>query len=210
MTEYEGAFWDQRYQAPGYLFGEEPSQWLRSVAWRFPLQAPGRVRVLTAGDGEGRNGVWLAGLGLNVASFDGSAEAVTKARSLAARRGVALDARHATIDDFPWADAGWDVVVSIFVHVPAPERPAYLARLVRAVAPGGLLVFEAFHRRQRERGRTSGGSPDIDRLYDLDTVADAFQALTSLEILEGTVCLDEGPGHQGPGEVVRYLGRKPG
>lgn len=214
MAGYESGFWDQRYQSDGFLFGEDPADWLRNVTWRLPA----RGRALSVGDGEGRNGVWLACHGLTVETLDGSLVGVEKARALAARRGVPLTAHHASFADFSWipADApagtspGWDVVVSIFIHIAPAQRPAYLAQLLDALAPGGLLVLEGFHRRQRENGRTSGGPGDVDFLYTLEAVTEAFQALIPLEALEGTVILNEGPGHQGPAEVVRFLGKKPG
>jgi phosphoribosylglycinamide formyltransferase 2 len=40
-------------------------------------------------------------------------------------------------------------------------------------------------------------------------VEELFGALEVLELLEGTVHLDEGPRHQGRAEVVRALLRKP-
>lgn len=204
MTRYDPAGWDQRYQqASGYLFGEEPSDWLRNVAWRLPRQG----RALSVADGEGRNGVWLAEQGLTVETLDGSATAVEKARALAARRGVPLTAHHTTLEDFSWRSEHWDVVVCIFLHVPSAEQPALLARMVAALAPGGVLVFEGFH--QRQLGRLSGGPPDLDRLYGSPCVTEAFRPLTTLEHVEGLVLLEEGPGHQGLGEVIRFLGRKP-
>ena len=49
-------FWDQRFAEPGYKYGTEPNAFLREQAAR--LTAP--ADVLVPGDGEGRNGVWLA------------------------------------------------------------------------------------------------------------------------------------------------------
>jgi hypothetical protein len=53
----ELARWEERFAAPGYLFGTEPNAFLAREARRIP---PGS-RVLCIADGEGRNGVWLAG-----------------------------------------------------------------------------------------------------------------------------------------------------
>ena len=59
-------FWDNRYGEPGYAYGTEPNAFLRAQASRLP---PG-ARVLVVGDGEGRNGVWLAIQGHDVLSVD--------------------------------------------------------------------------------------------------------------------------------------------
>jgi hypothetical protein len=53
--------WDARYDTDDYVFGEAPCEWL--VMNRHRLPASGRA--LAIGDGEGRNGVYLAACGLN-------------------------------------------------------------------------------------------------------------------------------------------------
>ena len=78
--------WDERYQNGGFEFGEAPNLYLQSQAHRL---RPG-MRALAVGDGEGRNGVWLAGQGLDVTSVDWSGVGLAKAASLARHRGVAL------------------------------------------------------------------------------------------------------------------------
>lgn len=62
-------FWDQRFAEPGYKYGTEPNAFLREQATRF---AP-HSQILVPGDGEGRNGVWLAQQGHSVTSVDSSA-----------------------------------------------------------------------------------------------------------------------------------------
>lgn len=64
--------WDMRYASKGYLFGREPSHFLTERASYF---SPGKVALMVA-DGEGRNGVHLAKLGLRVHSVDGSSVAL--------------------------------------------------------------------------------------------------------------------------------------
>ena len=57
------SFWDSRYASePGYVFGTEPNDFLRSVVNRF---RPGG-RVLCVAEGEGRNAVFLAEHGFHV------------------------------------------------------------------------------------------------------------------------------------------------
>ena len=50
------AFWDERYAADVYRFGEAPNAFLARQAERLQ---PG-LKALSVADGEGRNGVWLA------------------------------------------------------------------------------------------------------------------------------------------------------
>lgn len=199
------AFWDQRFAEPGYKYGTEPNAWLReqAAAW-----APQR-RVLVPGDGEGRNGVWLAAQGHRVLSMDSSAVGLAKAQALAARRGVPLETLHADLADWQPAPASVDAVVLVFVHLrPALRTPVH-RRLAQALAPGGVLLLEAFHPRQL--GRPSGGPKEVDMLFTPDLLRSDFAALLDEELAWcGEVPLDEGPGHQGLGWVSRWRGRRRG
>jgi SAM-dependent methyltransferase len=80
-------FWDQRFAEPGYKYGTEPNAFLREQGARLHPAS----RVLVPGDGEGRNGVWLAEQGHTVFSVDNSEVGLQKARALAAARGVSLN-----------------------------------------------------------------------------------------------------------------------
>lgn len=199
----DAAAWDLRYAGSEFHFGERPNEYLLSQAWRF---APGQ-RAMAAGDGEGRNGVWLAGLGLEVTALDWSAAGMAKARALADRRGVAMRTVVADVTTWDWPEAGFDLVAWIFVHLPPADRLAAARGVLRSLAPGGLLVLECFSPAQE--GRRSGGPKDPALLWDRAAVEQAFGALDVLELLEGTVLLDEGPKHQGRAEVVRAVLRRP-
>ncbi len=59
-------FWNARYAEPGFAYGTEPNSFL--VSQKQYLK-PG-MKALAVGDGEGRNGVWLAQQGLDVLSVD--------------------------------------------------------------------------------------------------------------------------------------------
>ena len=72
MTSDEGqvddhAKWDERYGKPGFAYGTVPNRFLTSVAGRIPVG-----RVLSLGEGEGRNAVYLATCGHDVVAVDGS------------------------------------------------------------------------------------------------------------------------------------------
>ena len=134
--------WNGRYAAEGYLFGTAPNDTLAANAGRF---AAGD-RVLCVADGEGRNSVFLAGLGCAVTAFDPSEVGLGKGRALAAERGVTVDGRASTVDDWPWDPASpaeaFDAVVAIFVQFATPaQRAAMFDGFGRALRPGGLLLL---------------------------------------------------------------------
>lgn len=196
--------WDERYAGGGFQFGEAPNLYLESLA---PRLRPG-MRALALGDGEGRNGAWLAAQGLAVTSLDWSPVGSAKAAALAARRGVAMACVTADASAWDYPEGGFDLVAWIYLHLPPADRTAAAAGVVRTLAPGGMLALECFTPAQQ--GRRSGGPKMVELLWSRAIVEDLFGGLEVLELLEGTVRLDEGPRHQGPAEVVRALLRKPG
>lgn len=204
--------WNERFAEPGYKYGEQPNDWLVTQA---PRLSPGS-RCLVPGDGEGRNGVWLAGQGHRVLAVDYADVGLAKARALALGRGQEVAARFETrladltawpTPDHPATDT-FDAVVLIFVHLPSAVRRAAHRRLAGLLKPGGWLVLEAFHPAQL--AHQSGGPRDVDMLYPLDALrADFAPLLSEVEGWEGEVLLNEGPGHQGLGHVTRWVGRSP-
>jgi len=195
--------WDERYAASRNLFGDDPSPLLREMRPRF---LPG-MKALAIGDGEGRNGVWLARLGLDVLSIDLSAVALDRARRRAQDAGVTLRTLQTDILAWKWPVEAFDLVTLIFVHLPSAARQRLHRSMRRAVKPGGLIVLEAFHRDQLECG--SGGPSDPDLLY---TRAEVEHEFSGFEILRCTqidtdVVLDGVP--QGKGSAVHFVARRP-
>src|SRR3977135_2807143 len=107
MSELER--WESRFAAPEYLFGTAPNAFLKSQAHRLE---PGQ-KALALADGEGRNGGWLAELGLDVLSLDFSANALKKARALAALRRVDLRFQQVDLATSPWPILGLAGIVAI-------------------------------------------------------------------------------------------------
>ncbi len=195
--------WDERYATPDFLYGTNPNQYLRGQLYRLAAGS----RVLVAADGEGRNGVWLAQQGHIVTSVDQSAVAQQKAIDLARDRAVSVEFVCSDLSRWSPPDASqYDAAIAIFAHFPAAIRPGIHATLTRALRAGGLLILEAFHVKQL--GRQSGGPKDPDMLYEPAVLQSDFAALTTLELTEGIVHLDEGAKHQGEGYVVRFVGRR--
>lgn len=79
-------------------------------------------RVLVPGDGEGRNGVWLATQGHEVTSVDNSDMGLQKAKSLAASRGVSLRTELVDLANWQPAVASFDALVLIYTHLPSRFR----------------------------------------------------------------------------------------
>jgi SAM-dependent methyltransferase len=123
---------------------------------------------------------------------------------------VTIDARQGDLADWEPAAESYDGIASIFCHLPPPLRAAVHAKIVRALAPGGVLVIEAFTPRQLEyqKHHTSGGPRSPELLYDAALLRADFAALEVLSLEEHEAMLDEGPLHRGLGFVVSGVLRK--
>jgi SAM-dependent methyltransferase len=198
--------WDARYAGEAFAYGETANAFLR--AQRARLKAG--MRALVPGDGEGRNGVWLAEQGLIVDTLDLSAHGVAKARALAGARGVALNAVQADALRWDWPRETYDVVALIFLHLVEDERRALHAKVLRALKPGGLVILEAFRPEQiaRQAAGARGGPRDANLLYRLEDLRADFAALETSELAEAEADLDEGALHVGPSAVVRLVARR--
>lgn len=194
--------WDERYGSGEYLFGTEPNAFLAEVAGRIP-----RGPVLCLSEGEGRNGVFLAGLGFEVTGVDISPVGLAKARALAAERGVAVTTVAADLEQFTIAPGAWSGIVSIFGHLPPAIRAPLHRRVVAGLAPGGVFVLEAYTPAQIGRGT---GGPSDPAMTPTLAILKAELAGLDVEIgVERQREVVEGSGHTGLAEVVQVLARKP-
>lgn len=193
-------FWDQNFSGSDYRYGTAPNAFLVAQAYRL---APAS-RVLVPGDGEGRNGVWLAEQGHAVTAVDYSSVGLNKARALARERGVHLHTELADLSDWQAQDSLFDALVLVFVHFPAGLRQVIHRRLLKALKPGALVLLEAFSPRQLQRN--SGGPKDLGMLYTLENLRSDFApAMHELMAEECDIDLNEGSGHQGLAHVVRTV-----
>jgi uncharacterized protein with HEPN domain/SAM-dependent methyltransferase len=205
-AEETRTFWDKRYAGADMAFGDGPNVFLSAQAHRF---TPG-MRALVPGDGQGRNGVWLAEQGLIVDTLDISPVGVEKAQALAAARGVAINAQLADLLTWDWPEAGYDVIASIYVHFFDADRQRMHRAMLNALKPGGVLILEAFNLGQLELQKTegSGGPKTADMLFSAEKLRGDF-ADVDIELLEERIVdLAEGHRHKGRGAVVRLIARR--
>lgn len=197
--------WDERYASDEYHYGTEPNAFLVAEAHRI---RPG-ARVLAVADGEGRNGVFLAGRGAEVHSVDASPVANDKARRLAAARGVAMTVEQIDLFAWDWPVAAYDAVAAIFVQFVNPEdRPAFFGHMKRALKPGGVLLMEGYAHGQLAYG--TGGPRHEPQLYTVDLLRDAFADMRIETLRAYDTIIEEGPAHSGMSALVDLVAVKPG
>ncbi len=196
-------FWETRYAEEGLAYGEEPNVFLTEVADRVKPKG----KVLVIGDGEGRNGVWLASKGFDVTSVDYSQVAIDKINAFARQRDVKINTICTDLTEWDWPEAAFDVVVAIFVHFPPHQRRAMHHAMLRALKPGGLLILEAYHKDQLDYG--TGGPPSLEMLYTREDLEGDFAGAEILGLEHKLREVHEGRHHHGTSSVLQLLARKP-
>ncbi|HEY9856297.1 MAG TPA: class I SAM-dependent methyltransferase [Stenomitos sp.] len=195
-------FWDERFQQATYVYGEAPNDFLAANWQLFP-----KGELLSLGEGEGRNAVFLAEQGLKVTAMDSSQAGLAKLAQLAERRGVQVPTERGDLTQADLGHERWEGLYNIFCHLPSEARQALYGRIKQALKPGGLFLTEQFTPEQLNY--TSGGPKDPDMLVTLDELRRAFGGWDVLVASEEVIQLDEGPFHQGAASVVRFIARKP-
>ena len=197
-------FWDQRFAAPEYIFGTAANVFLISQQARFK---PG-VRVLDIACGEGRNAVWLAQQGCEVAAVDISPVAIEKAGRLAADRGVRVSFEVGDLRTWRWPQSAFDAVVSIFIQFATPaERTRMFGGFMRTLKPGGVLLLQGYTPRQLEY--KTGGPPQADHMYTESMLREALPGMEILHLREHEDVLSEGTKHVGMSALIDLVARKP-
>lgn len=195
--------WEARFAIPDYLFGTEPNAFLKS---QTHLLSPG-MKALAVADGEGRNGVFLAGLGLDVLSIEFSPSALVKARALAKARGVAMRFEQADIHAWNWPRENFDAVVAIFIQFSPPaERARVFDGIRRTLKPGGLLLMQGYGTAQLKY--KTGGPSEVEQLYTRTLLEHAFAGFVSVAIDEHDSMISEGTRHVGKAALIDLVARK--
>ncbi|MFD4531013.1 class I SAM-dependent methyltransferase [Kitasatospora sp. NPDC058397] len=197
--------WDDRYAATELVWGAEPNRWVvRELAGLTPAHAPGHVLDLAAG--EGRNAIWLAGRGWEVTGLDYSAVALERAERLTAdlpdEVADRLTWRHGDARTFEAPAAGYDLILVVYLQVPAQDRRTALRRAAAALAPGGTLLVVGHDLSNLTEG--VGGPQDPAVLFTPEDVladlADRGLRTVRAERVHRTVGPE--PGHKGEGDGV--------
>jgi SAM-dependent methyltransferase len=196
--------WNERYAREDFFYGIEPNRFLAGQADRL---RPG-MRALVPGDGEGRNGVWLASQGLDVLSVDISPVGLGKAEKLARQRGVRLATECADLCTWEWPSARFDLIAAIFIQFADPAcRARLFAGIGRALKPDGLLILQGYTPRQLEYG--TGGPPCAENMYTADMLRTAFAGFDIRHLREHDGEIREGIGHSGISALVDMVAAKP-
>lgn len=197
---WDQGYWDQRYAGDGFIYGTEPNSFLAEHA--NMLVGP----VLSLAEGEGRNAVFLAKLGLKVHGVDGSKVGLAKAQMLAQSSRVKIQTEVADLGMFEPVTNHYGSVISISAHLPSAVRNRLYPLVERCLKPDGIILLEAYS--EDQLGKNTGGPDDPDMLMTCAKIEREFPNCQPIILREVEREVREGASHTGMASVVQFIGKK--
>ncbi len=157
------ARWDERHRE-GDFEGSGPNPTL--VAAMDGLR-PGSV--LELGSGGGTNAVWMAAKGWRVTAVDLSPVGLAAGTARARDAGVSVEWVERDLLTWSPPHEAFDLVVAVYLQLPAVERRRVYAAGLAAVAPGGRMIVVAHDPINVTEGL--GGPQDQERLFTAAALA---------------------------------------
>ncbi len=195
-------FWDNRYSSGEFIYGTEPNEFFKLEIDKLPAG-----RLLALAEGEGRNGIYAAGLGWEVTAVDFSSVARDKALKLASEKGATIGYIISSLEDFQPESDYYDAVSMIFMHLNPDISELVHERAVGSLKPGGRVILEVYAKEQL--GKDSGGPQNADMLYSLEEIRRNFNELKIINLEKKVIHLNESKYHSGEAVVIRFVGEKP-
>lgn len=194
--------WNERYSETEYYYGTNPNEFLK----QFIDNQGFKGRILFPAEGEGRNAVYASINGWNVDAFDSSVQAREKALELAKKFNTHINYQIGSIEYFQVKPEYYNAVALIYTHIPSKFRKEFSLKLWESMHIGGKLIMEVFSLKHLDRN--SFGPKDPDYFYTKNELLREFSCFRTEHISEETIFLDEGSGHKGEADVIRFIGRK--
>jgi 2-polyprenyl-3-methyl-5-hydroxy-6-metoxy-1,4-benzoquinol methylase len=152
-----------------------PSSWF---LWHAHLIRPGS-RVLDFACGLGRHSIAAARLGSRVVGIDRDVQKLATGRARGVEGGLSVEWRQLDLAG-PWPELGTFDAVLVFNYLDRASMP----RILRLVAPGGLLMMETFLEAQREAGWGPTSEEHLLRAGELARLVGPLKIVHGREVLE--------------------------
>ena len=101
-------------------------------------------RVLDVACGTGVVAVTAARMGAQVSGLDLTPELLERARENGRIAGVDIEWHQGDVEQLPFADGTYDMVLSQFGHIFAPRPDVATAEMLRVLKPGGTIAFSTW------------------------------------------------------------------
>ena len=122
-----------------YVFNKQPNRLLTATVESV---TPGKALVVAMG--QGRNALFLAREGWEVTGVDLADKAIAYAEDEAKKQGVELNTVIESFETFDYGTEQWDLITWLYGGCLGVDE--ITTTLKKALKPGGLFVFEFFHR----------------------------------------------------------------
>lgn len=169
--------WNRRYAQKEFVWTVDPNQFL--VAEIKDLTP---ARALDLGTGEGRNAVWLAKQGWQVAAIDFSDVGISKGEKLAAREYVSVNWTCTDVTRYQPRQNSFDLIIMLYFHIPRTQQRQVIHNSLMGLAAGGHFLYVGHDLSNIEQGQGGPQDPDV-----LCTPADLERDLVDCEIIKAEV-----------------------
>lgn len=164
--------WNERYAAQPLLWTVDPGPFLGGE-----VGDTATGRALDLGAGEGRTALWLAARGWKVTAVDFSDVAIQRGRDRAEVAGVAEAIEWVCEDllDYDPRAETFDLVLSMFLHLPRPARRRLYGLAAAALASGGTILVVGYDTTHATGGQ--GGPRDPLVLFSPEDIVEDLPGL---------------------------------
>jgi SAM-dependent methyltransferase len=168
--------WNQRYVEGTH--GTSPPDSLLIQAFDRYIEPlfPHAGRALDIAGGTGRHAIFLADKGWQVTLTDIAEAGIVNARKNAGNLASRIEFRVEDLTRFDGSNASYDLILVFFFL-----RREMFGELVKALKPGGLLIWKGYTRGQAKFG---GGPTNPDYLFAENELLHAFPELQVLHYAE--------------------------
>ncbi|MBI9048122.1 MAG: class I SAM-dependent methyltransferase [Anaerolineaceae bacterium] len=201
MNKPSNNLWDERYSQHAYAYGTQPNEFLSNQISQLPTG-----QALSIGEGQGRNAVYLAKQGYAVTAVDASSVGIQQAGMFASQEQVEINFINADLAAYKIESSKWNLILSIYCHLPSEVRKSVHQQVVNGLAPGGMFLLEAFSPQQIHN--QTGGPKNPDMLASLDQLQSELDGVTFIIAQQIEREVEEGLHHSGMASVVQILAQK--
>lgn len=180
--------WDERYEGRELVWSADPNQFLVVEVADLPAG-----RALDLACDEGRNAIWLASRGWDATGMDFSRVALDKAQRVAESRGVTVAWVEGDVVADPLPTGEFDLVIILYLHIPAADRDRAFTKAAAAVRPGGTFLLVGHDATNLTAGYGGPQYPEV--LYgpqDVLAYLDGY-TIVKAERVERVVTTEDGP-----------------
>ncbi|TLG03314.1 class I SAM-dependent methyltransferase [Nocardia cyriacigeorgica] len=192
----DAAEWDARYAQGELVWGAPPNSTVVEHVFGLdrvtPLHpgpdgvVPDLPRALDLACGEGRNALWLATHGWRVHAVDFSQVGIDKGRTVATRLSRSVRERltwqcaDLTDVESTGLTGPYELVLMVFLHLPAAQRRPLVRQVARLLSPGGTLLVLGHDSTNLTDGY--GGPQDPQILFTPDDIVTDLEGLPDIHI----------------------------